>query len=354
MNIVNQLARPLDGFRHRAIVASGPLGRRLVRDRELRIRLSFGLTLSVVMTLVLYAPAWPLALSPILLGVPHVLGDLRYLWFRPQRHRKLLFNLIAFPLLAIGGGSGMVGFAFLAATLIVLIAPGPVVRRMLAAILFGTVGILCAVFPRPAALVFAHGHNVIGIALFLAWRPRGRSELAAFLVPLGVMLAILWLPSTHSYLQQSGALDRSVGNVEFYDVGALMLGSLHVSLLVPLTLSFALLQGVHYGVWLRFIPEEDRGASTSRTFRRTFLALRRDLGVAVLALSGFAMVAVMAWAFVDLGAARSGYLRAASFHGQLELVALALLIAEGRPARWTAKEEARSSDSFVWRPASIR
>jgi hypothetical protein len=54
-------------------------------------------------------------------------------------------------------------------------------------------------------------------------------------------------------------------------------------------------------------------------------ALRDDLGAPILVLASLAAAALAVWAVVDLVAARNGYLRAAQFHGHLELAAAAFL-----------------------------
>ena len=97
---------------------------------------------------------------------------------------------------------------------------------------------------------------------------------------------------------------------------------------------FAFAQAVHYLVWLRLVPEEDRERETPRTWRATIQALRHDLGSFLFFVSIAAALSVAAWAFVDgVAKARDGYLRITLFHGNLELIALALLFAEGRPGR---------------------
>ncbi|XXF76315.1 hypothetical protein P2318_25100 [Myxococcaceae bacterium GXIMD 01537] len=53
------------------------------------------------------APLWSLALGPVLLGVPHLLSDVRYLVVRPGLHRRTGLAVCAgVPLLAVGLGAG--------------------------------------------------------------------------------------------------------------------------------------------------------------------------------------------------------------------------------------------------------
>jgi hypothetical protein len=95
-------------------------------------------------------------------------------------------------------------------------------------------------------------------------------------------------------------------------------------------LVFAFAQAVHYGIWLRLIPEDDRPRDTPRTFSASLRALENDVGKWVLGGAMVVAVGVAVWAVLDLAAARIGYLRMALFHGYLELIAAALLFVEGR------------------------
>ena len=69
---------PLDALRARLIRALGAPGRRLVVDRELRVGLGATLAVGVALLGASTLPMWMLALGPILLGVPHVLGTIEH------------------------------------------------------------------------------------------------------------------------------------------------------------------------------------------------------------------------------------------------------------------------------------
>ena len=95
-----------------------------------------------------------------------------------------------------------------------------------------------------------------------------------------------------------------------------------------LTLSFVA-QSVHYGIWLRMIPEEDRRRDTPRTFAASFRALRSELGWPLVFAGVLTTLALCVWATWDVSAARSTYLRTGLFHGHLELAAFAMFFLEG-------------------------
>ena len=60
------------------------------------------LALAATLTLAVLAPRWTLALGPIVLGVPHLLADARYLVVRPGYHRRTSIFLAVLPPLAAG------------------------------------------------------------------------------------------------------------------------------------------------------------------------------------------------------------------------------------------------------------
>jgi hypothetical protein len=90
---------------------------------------------------------------------------------------------------------------------------------------------------------------------------------------------------------------------------------------------------VHYGIWLRLVPEEDRPRPAPRSFRSSLRALLADFGPIPMALALLGCLALAVWASIDLVTARLGYLRFSIFHGHLELVAAALLWAERQSSR---------------------
>jgi hypothetical protein len=170
--------------------------------------------------------------------------------------------------------------------------------------------------------VFAHLHNVIAVALWWMWRPRGARLHWVPLVLFAAFSALLLAGAAQPLLGLRGP--GLAHHLRTLAPGA------GTDLGVRLVLSFAFAQSVHYGVWLRLVPEEDRGRPTPRTFAASFRALQADLGTRTLVIFGAAALGLAIWAAFDLIAARAGYLRFAAFHGQLELAAFALLWAEGR------------------------
>lgn len=334
MSLISQISagvsRPLDRVRLELLRTSGSFGKFFVRRREARIAAGGALLIAVSLVLTIAAPFWLLALGPIVWGVPHVLSDFRYLVLRPGYHRRIALAIGAgVPLAVAGTGWHSVECGLVATAMAGLLARGVIWKKALVVII---AVLLVGVSVRVgdiAQLVFAHAHNFIALALWWSWGGVGKG--LRFVVPLLFLLAggLIW----------TGGLAPSEAAIRWAPPGMdarYHLGSLAPGLEEPwalrLVLLFAFAQSVHYGVWLRLVPEEDRPQSTPRTYAASFRALERDFGPLLLWGSLILMTGLAVWAIGDLVAARTGYLRMALFHGYLELAAAALLFVEGRPA----------------------
>ncbi|AKT43349.1 uncharacterized protein CMC5_075810 [Chondromyces crocatus] len=326
---LESLLAPADVLRRQTLLLIGPWAATWARQREMRVAVLGAIAVVASFLGAALAPLWMLALGPILLGVPHLLGDVRYLWVRPGFHRRALCWLTGGVPLLVGVLTARVVWGLLGAAAALLIARTSWRRRCLGLAILVPLGALSVHYSGWAELLFAHLHNVIGIALWWAWRPRaGRLHW----VPLGLFL----LASAGLLAGMAAPLLAWSGGLSAPGSGTSM--SYHMASLAPhagrelglrLVLLFAFAQSLHYAVWLRLIPEEDRPRAAPRTFVGTFRALRDEFGVWLLCAVGALALGLAVWACVDLGAARTGYLRFAGFHGQLELVAAALLWAEG-------------------------
>lgn len=322
------VSRPLDRVRLGLLRALGDIALYFVRRREARVAAGGAMLIGVALLLAIQAPFWLLALGPIVWGVPHVLSDFRYLVLRPGLHRRTgLVLAVGLPLAVAGTGWHSVECGMIAAVMAGAFARGAVWKK---GIVFALGALLLWVSVRVgdlAGLVFAHAHNFIALALWWCWGPTGKT--LRLLVPLLFFVAggLIW----------SGALAPTTAAISWAPPGLdawYHLGSLAPGMGEPwalrLVLLFAFAQAVHYGIWLRLVPEEDRPQPTPRTFAASFRALERDFGPRLLWASLLLMAGLAVWAVGDLMAARTGYLRMALFHGYLELAAAALLFVEGR------------------------
>lgn len=319
-----RMLSPLDGARSALFRALGPSVGVWAARRDLRVA-AIGL---VAMTTALFGaafiPLWMLALGPIVLGVPHIVADLRYLVAKPGFHRRGLGAVAIGAALAGSALTGRLWPGIVAVLLTAAFARGSLARKALV-IGLGIAWLAVTLrYPRWSEFAFAHAHNLVAVLLFWSWRDRGSSPLHR--IPIAFFVAIVGLFAL-------GIFDKSPLRASVFgatlpmfvaDLGANLSGPWGLRLV----LIYAFAQSVHYGVWLRLVPEEDRERPAPRSFTSSYRALVRDVGRPLLLLALISIVALVGWAFADLVAARSGYLRVAIFHGPLELVAAAFFFIE--------------------------
>jgi hypothetical protein len=313
----------------------GPRLGLLMRRPELRVAIGGVVGVLGALLCALLLPLWTLALSPLLLGVPHLLADLRYLVVRPGLHRRARLLIgVGLPLVVTGLGAGMpAGLCAVLATL--LLVEGAAWRRALGVLLVLPLflwGLRRGFYEQE--LILAHAHNLVAVLLWWLWRPR-RGALHALPVALFLLAGAALLVGAARPI--AGALTWSgpegLSLLSHSDALAPMF---EPALATRLVLLFCFAQGVHYSLWLRLIPEDDRDRLAPRSFRASARALREELGAPLLIGAALAMVLLLCWAARDLFAARVGYFRLALFHGYLELCALALFWVRGagpQPAR---------------------
>ncbi len=328
MNLGGALQRPIaaiDALRGRTLRIVGPLAPGLLRDREVRVTVYGLVAIAAALALTVLAPMLLLAVGPVVLGAPHLVADVRYLVARPGLHRRIGFWLCV-------AGSACASFVYPHASVSMaaivgaaLVARVSWARRGAVALLgLALVGV-CVRHGSVADIVLAHAHNAIAVVMFALWSRR-TSRLHWLVVGAFVLaLAAIGL----------GALDasptRRFSESALYDSDLLVASLAPIAdpvLAVRAVLAFAFAQSVHYAVWLRLVPEQDRPRPGLRSFGSSLRALVSDLGVPVFALAFIMMVGLAAWACISLAAARDGYLRLAIFHGPLELGAATLLLLE--------------------------
>lgn len=320
----------LDRIRARVLHATMPWSSHFAARREARAGLIGVVAVAGALLGTAVVPLWMLALGPIVLGVPHLLADLRYCVVRTGWHRRpALWFGVGLPVLAVMLGAPLVvGFAALFGAAAACSARSP--RRRLLVYLGLALALAGYVALGPlAALVLLHLHNFVALALWACWRPRVHRHHLAVLGCFALGSLLIMLGGLDALIEQPLARSAPVG-LELRHHLAAIAGNLEGPLALRLVLLFAFAQSVHYGVWLRLVPEDDRDRATPRSFRASFRALVDELGPLLPALALLATLALAGWALVDLAAAKSGYLRFAAFHGFLELALLTTLVGEGR------------------------
>ena len=300
-------------------------GRRCARDRSTRL-LALGIGhVAIALALTGLVPGYLLMFGPIVFGVPHVVADFRYLIVRgPASLRRETIVAIGAPLAAIAGWRTLerfggsadpivdVALGFAAIALAVALAPrgsGP--RR--AWIAGGVVALAIPAFaaPRVALLVLLHGHNLVGIAIWLVWTRRT--------VRLAHQLAVVAAIAAATAALLAGALD-GVWSEPVAEFGPAFAPGVAPELAYRVVLVYGFLQAMHYVLWLRLIPSTQSRAPAAATFRKSLVSLRSDfgrIGIAAILTTALAVPA-LACAF-DAAPVRDFYLAAGVFHGWFEL-----------------------------------
>ena len=211
-----------------------------------------------------------------------------------------------------------------------LLATGSWRNKVLVTVPFLALFVAAMLWLRSTHVALAHVHNLVAIALWVVLGtalhpPSANSQWPRWVtvVPfIGGGLAILL-----------GAADGWMGPAlgpSITEHMQTLAPGLDATWAVRWVVLFAYAQAVHYGLWLRIMPEVARKRPAPRSWTASLTALRRDFGDPVLA--GFVLltVGIAVWGVFDLVAARAGYLRLALFHGPLELAVLGIVTVEGR------------------------
>jgi hypothetical protein len=328
VNAADVLLAPADRARRDLLrlAARTALGRRCLRDRSPRLALLAAGSVAAALALATSVPLWALLIGPLLLGVPHVIADVRYLVLdRPgglsdRQARAILVPLAAGAVLSLALPSAIFGPGLLAVAGAVAFAPAPLTVRGIALVLVAAASILPVLRPDLAQLGLAHAHNAVAVALWLGLstgRPSYRRAAAALMFAGGVAVGAGAFDALPSWVPPAEGFDAVT-------VGA----SLELPGLGPSRslLLFAYAQALHYAIWLRLIPGERAAAESPLSFRRAVDGLRAMLGS-----RGFAIAVALAVAVPLAGglapvAVRRLYLDLAGVHAWLELAVAAHLL----------------------------
>ena len=320
------------------------LGRRCLRERRTRLAVLASLHLVVAFSLTLAAPLWLLLLGPLLLGVPHVIGDIRFLLL--GRHRRvtqraavaLLIPLGVMTALRVGVLLGApvhlaweLAFGSLAMAAGVCFAPVGMIPRGLALLCVAGLAAVLQIHPSHSTIIIAHLHNGVAFGLWLWWmREEGRLGQLWWLVALYVgLIALLLLGVADPLLGDAMGWDRSVDGLDFAGLTWTLAPELPYDVATRLVLVYAFAQAVHYSVWIRLAPQSPPfyAREGAPSIRRSWENLRQDLGRWGLRLACGAVLLVPVMALFDPYGVRSGYLTVVLFHGWLELAVVAHLLA---------------------------
>lgn len=322
----------LDSVRHRVLRRGARMFAPFIRDRDRRVIAGALLACATALGGAALAPGYVLLLGPVLLGMPHLFFEARYLFFQHAdlRRAALVAILVAQSVLVFAGiGIYTLGVACIAALAVTgMLAT----RRGLAlALLAVLVEAAALVGPDWSRFLLLHGHNCLALAVWLAWRKR----------PTRVSIAVAACFVAGTVAIAIGCFDglplrRPFGEATFSithitdAVAAGFGGPWRKRLLV----FFLFAQAFHYAVWLRLIPEEARPRETPRTWRASWQAFKADAGAATARLTVALSLAVPLAALVGgLVRTRALYVTASEFHATVEAILVAVVLARGAPSR---------------------
>jgi hypothetical protein len=310
--------------------------RAVLVEKKRRVPALLLLHASAALVLSVLAPTLLLVAGPLVLGVPHLLSDVRYLVLRPSLPRRARAWLLGGAALLLGlravalfGLATVLRYELPLAALWVVGSAGlgaarlRDVRLLVVAVLAAAFAGVASVAPGTVRLFMAHAHNALAVAVWaLAFcQARGRAlTVVGALSGAVVMLLttpLAWLGFQHGVVQ-------TLGLHSFLAAEQLAPFVRDTPLALGVVASFAFLQSVHYAVWLHAIPQEATRGEGTLSFRMSGRALKSELGRWGAALAMLVVVAVPVWGLVYPLRTQAIYLSLATFHGYLELGALSL------------------------------
>jgi hypothetical protein len=331
-----ELVATLDRVRGRTYGAllRVPGTRAVVAHKERRLALLLALGALPALLFAIFLPSFSLVVAPLVLGVPHLAADLRYLVIKPRWPRALLWLLLAGSLAVLGlrgvellTQRSLAGLEIAAAWLWCAAAAGlasraPAWKLGITAALLSLIGVAGWSSPEVTRLAFGYAHNLVAIALWLTFF--GGASRSAFLA-LGVVavatLALLFGGS--SFLPPAQALlgERlsPLGDMFAPASDWFALPSTGPGWGLGILTSFAFLQSVHYLLWLHVIPGQEVPGNRTRSFAQSWQFLQHDFGPAGLLFIAGLTAITLAGLFVAPGSARTAYTSLSTFHGYLEL-----------------------------------
>jgi len=317
-----------------------PLGERLWQDRASRVGVLALVHILAALILAVVSPLWLMLIAPLLLGVPHVLSDLRHLVLNPPNPLArglvpgLLLPLGAMTILrivAIAGGPVFptieIALGFTALAVGIALAPARPPLRILAAVCALIVAGFALSSPRQTALILAHLHNAMAVAIWFFWTRNRDPQGTRWLVVACVIASVIILGSglMDPLVVALGASQAIGPGLSFQGMVQVLAPDLNPTLGFRLVLIFAFAQAVHYSMWLWLIPSSPdiRPSATPLTPTERLTGWRKDFGWPAFAVGIIAVVALPLSGWFEPMLMRSSYLSLVLFHGWLEIAILA-------------------------------
>jgi len=341
---VDAVARPLDGVRRAALgaITKSHSLTRVVARRDARVPFIAAAQIALIFTVTMTRPLWLFVLGPIVLGIPHLASDVRYLVLRQRVAREVIFVACAASATFIGlrlldlfhaapAHWASLEVSVAVAWIMVAIASGARERKSHAPLFIlpillalGTFGALHAGIVR---IAFAHAHNWIGVA---AWIVLFRKNKRAVILPVLALAAAVTILISGVTLPFTFANGFRGFGFDLSSVGRWLAPGASPNVAAGVALSFVFMQSVHYATWLVWIPQDSLPGEGTFTFRMTARSLVSDFGIPALAIFALLAFALAGSALFQARSAVSTYMSLATFHGYFEIAILAYFAARGR------------------------
>jgi hypothetical protein len=319
----------LDVARARALRWTAPVTRTFVRDREARVVAAALVSCGFALIATGFATGWLLLLGPLLFGMPHLVAEARYLFFQRHRGDRRLLAVLALQSVCAFAGFGVLALGPCCALALAVVAHE---RSRFDAALLAIAAVMLAVAivaPTWSRFALLHGHNLVPLVVWIAWRDRPWAVSAIVAGAVGACIAAILLGAFDGVAVRTPLSDEAFSLTRLTDAVA---GEFGGPWRRRFLLLFGFMQAVHYAIWLRLVPEDARERTTPRSWRASWRAYQRDAGPIVARLTVFAIVAVPLFA-IALGPvrARSFYVVASEFHATVEILLVALLLRRRQP-----------------------
>ncbi|MBX7147574.1 hypothetical protein K1X76_00690 [bacterium] len=232
--------------------------------------------------LCLKMPLFLYVMTPVVLGIPHVISDIRYLVIRHsllsnKKYAALVFLFSVLPVLI---------FTF-------LFHPG---RLLLGLVFF---------------------HNVVAVIIWLVHSRKTPAVYKNIFLVLWLFLSIICVVAP---LEKIIPLQTVIHNMGLFQAAHSLVPFVSPALSIKLLVLFVFWQMVHYLIWLILIPLYHH-----KKWPVALKSLTHDFGKPLMIISAITFIALGVYAFYDVWSARLLYLKLAGFHVYLEFIYLLLI-----------------------------
>jgi hypothetical protein len=305
------ITKPLDRFRRGLLFQFSKWLYPFVGHRARRVTVTACILLTLSFLFSVTIPCWQLALGPIIFGIPHIVGDVRYLVIQEKLHTRMFFWVaVVFPLLLYIYNQQPVYGAFAILGAVVLSKPTGWKH------LYTFISILLIMaawqYHRIFIYTLLHLHNGIAIIIWWCWRKErywweGLSILFCVVLSGIILSGVIEPLELHPPMLELNYFQRTLAPF------------LTDNWSQRVVILYAFLQSFHYCIWIKLLPEDARKQPSPQSFRKSIIALQQDFSAAGILCIAASMIALACWAISDIEQARTSYLHIISFHGFLEL-----------------------------------